>query len=366
MRKRAIVRATLVGAVVVIAAAAPLGRQWISAVAGQMSRLSAHCQDNNYPYHSARFDRLIYESYGGSVSAATHEFYEWMDKAYARSPETRRLTLASFLQHERHKLSLSTKESQRAKAEAELSAWVHRFVKSAIPKFSLDRGFEFRNVVRYGERQCFLQSVLAAGLLQRMDVEAGVVMVYRSTCGEESNNGHAVTLVKLSNGRDIILDASDPEPFARQMGLFARRSDYVYVNPVYAGQSPRILCYKTSTGSIRIPTSRLRTMDYDFIRSQFYYYRGERVPGGLLAANKTSSGLAAATRNLRTSVSLCPKNPLAVYMLGRAYLCQGDIDQARMQLERANGLYERFGWVPPGAIEYLDLARRPASASAKS
>ena len=62
---------------------------------------------------------------------------------------------------------------------------------------------------RSGQRQCFLQSVLIAGLLQRMGISAGVAMVYRNPRGEESNNGHAVTLVKLPDGDDLVADAAE-------------------------------------------------------------------------------------------------------------------------------------------------------------
>ncbi len=90
-----------------------------------------------------------------------------------------------------------------------------------LPKFSLDRGYEFRHSVDRLERQCFLQSVLIAGLMQRMGMEAGVVMIYRNQKGEASNLGHATVVLKLDNGRDIMVDASDPHPFMRHRGVFA-------------------------------------------------------------------------------------------------------------------------------------------------
>jgi hypothetical protein len=234
---------------------------------------------------------------------------------------------------------------------------VHRVVKGTIPRFSLDRGFEFCNVVRYGERQCFLQAVLIAGLLQRMGVPAGIAMVYRNIQGQETNNGHAVTLVRLADGRDLIVDASDPEPFARQQGLFVRVNDYQYADPIYEGASGKIVAYRSVPGRARLAPRQVRTLDLPFIRSQFAYYRGERRTGGLLARAKTRSGLAAAEKDLRTSVAFCPRNPLAVYMLGRARLAQGRTQDARPILQRAHDLYARFGWVPPGPRQYLAAAR---------
>jgi len=55
-----------------------------------------------------------------------------------------------------------------------------------------------------------------------------------------------------------------------------------------------------------------------FIQSQFWYYRGERAPGGLLA-EKSDDGWPRRRTRCAPSVRLCPKNPLAVYMLGRVY-----------------------------------------------
>jgi hypothetical protein len=245
-----------------------------------------------------------------------------------------------------------------------LGAWLHRMVKSTIPRFSLDRGFEFCSVVRYGERQCFLQAVLIAGLLQRSGVRAGVAMVYRNLHGQETNNGHAVTLVRLSDGRDLIVDASDPEPFARQQGLYVRAGGYRYVDPVYEGRTGRIASYRTVPEKGKLSPAQVRTLDLAFIRSQFWYYRGERREGGLLSRAKTPAGLAAAAADLRKSVSLCPRNPLAVYMLGRVYHAQGKAEEAHRLFERAHRLYAAAGWVPAGPRQYLALTNRQRSRSA--
>ena len=62
--------------------------------------------------------------------------------------------------------------------------------------------------------------MIIAGLAQDMGVNAGVVMVYKNIEGAPTNNGHAVALFKLAEGKDIIVDASDPIPFVEQKGLF--------------------------------------------------------------------------------------------------------------------------------------------------
>ena len=128
-----------------------------------------------------------------------------------------------------------------------------------LPKFSLDRGFEFHHAVGNRERQCFLQSVLMAGLLQRMGAEAGVVMIFKSQLGQTSNLGHAAVVLKLSSGRDVIVDASDPTPFIPHQGVFARVSGYRFLTPVYAMDSPQIVSYRVMSGKFQIAARQLRT-----------------------------------------------------------------------------------------------------------
>jgi hypothetical protein len=283
-----------------------------------------------------------------------------MEKAYARCPRrlpgTEGLALGPALQAEKATLSRVSEAERRAEAEQNICAKLHRIVKKVIPRFSLDRGFEFRNVVRLGERQCFLQAVLIAGLLQRMGIDAGVVMVYRNPHGAASNNGHAVTLVKLAGGHDLLVDASEPEPFPHHRGLFVRKGAYRYVEPAYDTGTDRIVSYRSTAGGERIDPARLRMLDYGFIRSQFWYYRGERAEGALLSAHRTKTGLGAAARALRRSVSLCPENSLSTYMLGRVYLANGKSEKARGLFAQAYRLYSRFGWVPAGPKQYLGLA----------
>jgi tetratricopeptide (TPR) repeat protein len=168
-----------------------------------------------------------------------------------------------------------------------------------------------------------------------------------------------VVLMKLPNGRDLLVDASDKEPFVRHQGLFVRSGGYRYVKPVYARDSDEIAHYQTTSENAEVGTARVRPLDFAFVRSQFWYYRGERVEGGLLSAKKTQAGLEAAARYLRTSVRVCPENPLAVYMLGRVHWSQGRAEQARKQFNAADALYSRFGWIPEGPQEYRALANRP-------
>src|SRR4029079_16762051 len=100
-------------------------------------------------------------------------------------------------------LSKISDANERAEAEQVLGGTIHRIIKKVIPKFSLQHGFEFYQAKDLGERQCFLQSVLVSGLLQRAGIDSGVVMVYKNIAGEATNNGHAVAVARLTNGDDI-------------------------------------------------------------------------------------------------------------------------------------------------------------------
>jgi hypothetical protein len=234
--------------------------------------------DERYPYRSQAFTRMVTESHQRCGTKAPHDFYGWMEQAYRRSSV--RLTgdpgqgLTAALLTKKGELASLTDPGQRAEAEAALGARLHRLVKTTIPRFSLDRGFEFCSVVRYGERQCFLQAVLIAALLQRIGVDAGVVMVSRNTHGRETNNGHAVALLRLSNGQDMIVDASEAAPHARHQGLFVRCGRYQYVEPVFEERTGRILRYRLTSGRGARETRQVRCLDLPFIHSQFWYYRG--------------------------------------------------------------------------------------------
>jgi len=306
--------------------------------------------DNSYPYRGGRFAQLVTESYREGKAGDQRLFFEWLDKGYRES----QLCLSGeagagvngLIGCEKQELASISDASKKADAEIALGARLHKLVKAIIPKFSLERGFEFYNTEKHGERQCFLQSVLIAALLQDMGVNAGVAMVCKNSRGEETNNGHAVVLMKLSDGRDIIVDASEPQPFAHQQGLLVALNDYQYVEPVYEAGSYRIQEYTSASGGKTLATADVAPLDYDFIRSQFYYYRGERAPAGVLSKSRTKSGLKQSEKYLRTSVTICPRNPLALYMLGKTYLAEGNAKQARDTFQRARKLYSQFGWVP--------------------
>lgn len=316
-------------------------------------------EPDSYPYGSAPFMQLVRDSYGQVQGREASEFTRWMDRAYRRSGmgfSCGKMGLEQSLRALQRDIARTPGGEARARAEIRIAARLHALVKQMMPRFSLDRGYEFHNVVRYGERQCLLQSVLIASMLQRIGINAGVVMVFRNDHGELSNNGHAVVLVKLSDGQDILVDASPAEPFPRLQGLLVRAPRYQYVSPVYFGTSPRIAGYELAGPSGTVSPSHLEVLDYAFLRSQFWYYRGERATGGVLAAHPTGAGLTASVRFLRQSVSLCPKNALAMYMLGRTYLAQGKAAQARTLLSRSNAEYARCGWVPDGPRQYLAAA----------
>jgi len=309
-----------------------------------------------YPYCGRTFRTLVEDSYTEGRRGSPEKFYRWFEAAFAKSaPEyeaVKERDLPRFLDAEKRRIDSIKNPKARATEEVSLGAYLHKVIKKTIPFFSLDRGFEFHAVQRLGERQCLLQGVLIAALLQQMGVNAGIAMVYCNERGETCFNGHVTTLVKLSDGRDIMVDASEPEPFARHHGILARAAGYSCLSPVYDKGTSRIIAYRTSRGT-RVKPDRVAALDADYVRSQFYYYRGERAPGGVIASKRSKAGLAASARLLRKSVKLSPANSLAVYMLGKTYAAQGKSGQARAEYQEALKLQQSYGWVPEGISEAL-------------
>lgn len=318
--------------------------------------------DYTYSYGSRKFTALIDESCLECNAKQNQDFYDWFNKAYLKSKyfykNYQNIELNNLLDTMKTNISSVKDPAKRTTIEISFAAWMHRMVKTVIPRFSLDRGFEFYNVMKLGERQCLLQSVLMAGMLQRAGIDAGAAMVFRNIAGAESNNGHVVTLIRLSNGDNIVLDASEQVPFVNHQGLLVRSLDYTYVRPAYRKDSSRISGYFTETGNKHLSNKDVRPLNYDYMRSQFWFYRGERVKGGLLYTNKTAIGLKSEERALLKSVKLCPYNPLSTYILGRTYLAEGNREQAIKYLKIAEKMYKSYGWSPPGEGEYMTQAAR--------
>ncbi|MDH7601532.1 MAG: hypothetical protein QHI38_05215 [Armatimonadota bacterium] len=333
-----------------VAAAVAMGQQVQSAV---------HADKFSYPYGSKQFTQLVDDSYRENRLGDAKQFYAWFEKVfrqwrYGGKPGP---GLNSVAAQQKHRLEQVASTSAKASGEAQFAAWLHGMVKKTIPHFNLDTGFEFCNAALRGDRQCLLQSVLIAAILQEAGIDAGIAMVCRNSEGQDSNNGHVVTLVKLSDGEDLLVDASHPEPYVPHQRLLMRTTTYVYVQPVYSKGRNTIVSYIAVGSHKKLPTAKVRPLDYNFVRSQFYFYRGERAKGGLLYRDRTAAGLAAEERELKKSVRLCPGNPLAVYMLGRLHLMQGKTKLAATELTRAYDLYRSYGWVPQGVKDCYSLLR---------
>lgn len=325
--------------------------------------LSAPSQPGTYPYRSAAFTTFLRDS-DREVPAQVRSFYEWFEQAYARSPA--RLpgqdTLLDALASRAQAIRGAGDARRRADEELNTAIWSYRLIKATIPRFSLVRGYEFVWTVQFGERQCLLQSVLMAGLLQAAGADAGVAMVWKNMVGQESNNGHAVTIVRLSDGRDVEVDASEPRPVATHQGIFAadaRRGGYRFLEPVF-DRNGFITAYRPAAGqSAWLRPQDVSLLGISFLRSQFYYYRGEQVTGGLVNGPATPRGLRTAARQLEQAVRFDARNPLAVYMLGRVYLRNGQGGPAKTRLRQAYALYKDDGYLPAGLRAALASAGMP-------
>lgn len=320
-----------------------------AAVAAPPTAAARMPENERYPYGQAAFSRFITESRGGWPNGHT-AYYAWMDAQLPRTRAAGPLPAAwgAWMDDKRRALEAIADPARKAQAQRDVCATVHRRVKLAIPRFSLDRGFEFRHTVDHGERQCFLQSVLIAGLLQRAGMDAGVVMIFQNPEGAYSNNGHAVALVRFADGRAALVDASEQRPFIAHGGLFAwdaAARDYRFLNPVYAANGAEFTQLRRAAGGT-VSLARTRDLPLDFLRSQFEYYRGERVPGGVLAEKPTPTGLAASARHFDAAIRLAAANPLPHFMRLRVLERRNEAKAAATEAATVRRLYNRYGWVP--------------------
>ena len=306
-----------------------------------------------YPFGSSAFDALIRDSEGETPAAQRVGFEAWLGAAYARTPKAQLegfKSLPATLEAREAAYRKLGSVAAKVAFERETGMWLHRMVKATIPKFSLDRGFEFTNTVALGERQCLLQSVLIAGLLQRIGMDAGTVMIWRNPTGATSNLGHVSTLLKLSDGRALLVDASEPMAFPRHQGVFSfnrKLERYQFLTLAFNAQDE-------ITGFDRATVNDLEALPYSYVRSQFYFYRGERTPGAFVNKPLTTGGMQKGIGYLKRAVQLEPQNPLAQYVLGHVYQNAGQLEAANAQFKLSHALYQKFGYVPSGVQSAFD------------
>ena len=318
-----------------------------------------------FAYAGAAFDEVAQASY--RTVGLRGSFEAWLAKAY----QERGVTLGSGTGSLDTDLGARAAAIQAASGEARVrlerdtAAWAHTFIKKAVPKFSLERGFELANVVKTGERQCLAQSFVITGLLQRAGMRAGIVMVWANPEGKESNLGHMVSTVRLSSGTDLMVDASDPTPFVRHQGLLLKVGDgYRFVKPQYAADDS-ILRYTQADSAAVLNVRDTAPLGLGYIHSQFDYYRGERAIGGFLGTGvgkATPAGLAQSAMYLRRAVQDEPLNPLANFVLGHVLARQGQLALAKAQYQKANALYQQEGHVPSGVQTAIAALNKPAKA----
>lgn len=311
-------------------------------------------------YGGTNFRALAAESY--ALAGLKGEFQRWLADAYVSGgvPLADGKTLDAALSARRAQLEATKTPAEKDALARDTAAWAHRFIKKVVPKFSLERGFEFASIVRTGERQCLLQSTIIAGLLQKAGLDAGLVMVWKSMSGQESNLGHVTSVLRLPSGAgDVQVDASEPEPFATHQGLLAwAGGGYRFVTPVF-GTGGLMTAYTRTDSGERLKSSALTFLDLNYVRSQFDYYRAERAVGGVLGTQTgkvTSAGLSTSEHFLRRALQEQPQNALAASVLGTVLCKQGKDAQAAAQFRKAGALYAAQGHTPAGMQANLNWA----------
>ncbi|WP_309570850.1 hypothetical protein [Deinococcus sp.] len=285
-------------------------------------------------------------------------FSSWLDAAYVRTgkPLGGGKTLTAALDARRAQIQAAS-GAERDTLALDTAVWAHTFVKASIPRFSLERGFEFASIPKYGERQCLLQSTIIAGLLQRAGLNAGLVMVWKSLSGQESNLGHVTSVLRLGTG-DVQIDASEPAPTAKHQGLLAWvDGGWRFVTPTFDGDV--ITAYARADGKGSVPAAQLGFLSLAYLKSQYDYYRAERTVAGVLgtgSGHSTPEGLKASEALLRLSLREEPGNPLAASVLGTVLRKEGRDDEARAQYRSAAALYIAAGHMPAGMTANLNWA----------
>jgi hypothetical protein len=334
-----------------------------------------------YPYGGAVFTDFVMDSYkyGKKVVATptvAMQYYTGMD-AQLQKPAVQKV-LAKHAEQElpwrekswtqivaafRQEREKTSNVATRRRLEETFLATLHKTIKTQIPTFSLEEGFEFCNAIDKGKRQCFSQSVLLSGLLQAAGMDAGVVMVWKSETGQVSNNGHAISLVTLADGSRLFIDCSEQHPYSTPQGVFMERMDkannYRFVRPVFVnGEMPVVEKFLQATRSEPVPIPSLTTVNVAFLRSQFDYYRGERTNNGIMTSKPSTQGVREADLHLTRGVQICPQNPLPFYQLARVRYRLGERKDAQERATRAYRLYDSYGYIPDGVQELFNLTRK--------
>src|SRR3569833_1470959 len=142
-------------AVIITAVALAVGfgaQRWMrkssaKAATPAIHRGSTVSEGAEYPLHSKQFDQFVSDSYGEPAAREVGDFYQWLDHAYQTSPTRpagqEELTLEQVLEAKQKALATISDPGERTRSEVETAAWIHRTIKKTIPRFSLDRGFEF-------------------------------------------------------------------------------------------------------------------------------------------------------------------------------------------------------------------------------
>lgn len=348
-------------------------RRTLSALLPALLTLSAQATAVGAPtpadlrYGGANFNALAAESY--KLAGLGGQFTDWLGAAYQKAgvPLAGGKTLLAGLDARRAALG-AARGAEKDRLARETATWAHTFIKKVVPKFSLERGYEFASIPRTGERQCLLQSTIIAGLLQRAGLDAGLVMVWKSQSGQESNLGHVTSVLRLPGGAgDVEVDASEPDPTATHSGLLAWvGGGYRFVEAKFAADN-LITGYARSDGqgpmNGLVKPAALTFLSLNYVRSQFDYYRGERATGGVLGTGTgkaTLAGLASSESFLRRALREEPDNALAASVLGNVLRKQGRDAEARAQFRAAGRLYAAQGRTPAGVQASLSWAAGPS------
>ncbi len=110
-----------------------------------------------YAYGSSCMDLFVLDSYNELGQSNVNEFYEWMEESYRTwrdhekaagtfpFKEAENLDLKGFCAWAKSHLRSMGDVKERQEEERTISKELHHLIKAIIPKFSLQRGYEFHS-----------------------------------------------------------------------------------------------------------------------------------------------------------------------------------------------------------------------------
>lgn len=209
-------------------------------------------------------------------SAELQIFYGWLEET---SNQNGIDSFVKALARHKSQLEAFTDLQERVVLEIATARWLHKTVRVVINRICLERNYQRAYPNSHEHQQGLLQSVLLAALMHEVGLNSGVVGVWMDQEGHLNEGSHTVALLRLANGRDLLVDAVSPEPFPRHKGIYiwdAQKGEYGRVETCYALDVVIVGYLRFCEGKALLP-AEVAPLDLPYLYSQFARSRGEPI-----------------------------------------------------------------------------------------